>query len=121
MTFYGCGVYQYLQCYDKKLEKYQLLPHPYLRSFEVNNGEKVTKEKQVLNLSGEAGKKIWECIETMTKNKYWKTLEKFLRSEKEKIPPQCRIGKTFTSIAVIGGKIYSNNPRKMNHVHKYSK
>ena len=30
-------------------------------------------------------------------------------------------GKKFTSKAVIGGKIFSNNPKTTNHVHKNSK
>ena len=34
----GCGVSQYSQFYDKRLEKYQFLPRPYLVSFEVGNG-----------------------------------------------------------------------------------
>ena len=29
-------------------------------------------------------------------------------------------GMCFTSIVVIGGKIYSNNPKNMNNVHKDS-
>ena len=32
------------------------------------------------------------------------------------------MGETFfTSMTVIGGKIFSNNPKNMNHFHKYSK
>ena len=30
-------------------------------------------------------------------------------------------GTIFTSMAVIGGKIYSNHPKNMNHVHKDNK
>ena len=37
---YRCGVSQYPQCYDKQLEKYQLLPRPYLVSFEGDNQNK---------------------------------------------------------------------------------
>ena len=41
---------------------------------------------------------------------------------KEKIPLQFRIGVTcFTSIYIIGGKIYINHTKNVNHVHKYSK
>ena len=36
----GFGVSHYPQYYDQHLEKYQLLPRPYLGNFEVNNGEK---------------------------------------------------------------------------------
>ena len=37
---HACGVYQYPQLYYQHLEKYQLLPPPYLESFDVGNGEK---------------------------------------------------------------------------------
>ena len=50
----GCSVSQYTQFYDQHLEKYQLIPHSYLRSFEGHNGEKTTKQKIVLDLSGGA-------------------------------------------------------------------
>ena len=39
MLGYGCGVYQYPQFYDQYLDKYQVLPRPYLGSFEGDNGE----------------------------------------------------------------------------------
>ena len=43
-------------------------------------------------------------------------------SIKRKIPLQYRIGeKSFTSIDVIGGKLYSNHTKNMNNVHKYIK
>ena len=35
---YGCVVSQYLQFYDQDLEKYQVLPRPYLGYFEVCPG-----------------------------------------------------------------------------------
>ena len=35
---------------------------------------------------------------------------------------KCRIGGTsFISIAFIGGKIFSNHPKNMSHVHRYTK
>ena len=43
MLGYGYGVSQYPQFYDQHLEKYELLPCPYLGSFEDDNGEKMTK------------------------------------------------------------------------------
>ena len=52
---------------------------------------------------------------------YWTTLKKKMEKAKEILPPTCRIGENvFTSIAVIGGKIYSNYPKNMNHVYKDS-
>ena len=41
---------------------------------------------------------------------------------KEILPSTCRIGGTFfASMAVIGGKLYRNHPKNMNHVHKDTK
>ena len=37
MLGHGCGVSQYPQFYDQKLEKYQLLPRLYLGSFDGGN------------------------------------------------------------------------------------
>ena len=47
---------QYPQFNDQHLEMYQLLPRPYLGSFEGDNGEKMTKEKWVLDWTCEAEK-----------------------------------------------------------------
>ena len=45
--------------------------------------------------------------------------EKKREKEKEILPSTCRIGETiFISMDVIGGKLYSNHPKNMNHVHK---
>ena len=42
-------------------------------------------------------------------------------NSKRKIPSKYIIGEIcFTSIAVIGGKLFSHNPKNMNHVHKYT-
>ena len=42
--------------------------------------------------------------------------------ENEILPSTCRIGKTiFTSMAVIGGELYRNHPRNINHIHKDAK
>ena len=38
------------------------------------------------------------------------------------LPSTCIIGENiFTSIAVIGGKLYISHPKNLNHLHKYSK
>ena len=50
---------------------------------------------------------------------HWK---KHLQQWNKKIPSKCRIRETcFTSIAVIGGKLFSNKPKNMNSVHKDTK
>ena len=41
---------------------------------------------------------------------------------KKILSSSCRIGETiFTSIDVIGGKLYSNHPKNLNRVHKDTK
>ena len=45
-----------------------------------------------------------------------------LEKAKEILPPSCRIGENiFTSTAVICGRLFSNHPKNLNHVHKESK
>ena len=46
-------------------------------------------------------------------------IEKKLDKEKQILPSTCIIGETiFTSMDVIGGKLYNNHPKNLNHVHK---
>ena len=54
--------------------------------------------------------------------KYWKFLRCTTKKAKELIPKECRIGDTcFTSLATIGGNLYTRHVKKLNHVHKESK
>ena len=74
---------------------------------------------------------VWEFIETRItvydikkglQSQYWTNLKEKLEKEKEILPSTCRIGETFfTSMAIIGGKLYRNHPKNMNHVHKDTK
>ena len=90
--------------------------------FEGDNGEKSIKTKWLLYLSGQEETFSWEFTQTIITKKYWFKLKQNLTTAKEKIPSKCRIEKTcFTYIAVIGGKRFSNHPKNMNHVHKYTK
>ena len=53
--------------------------------------------------------------------KYWQNLGSMMDKAKENIPKQCRIGdKIFTSLAIIGGNLFTRHPKNLNHVHKYS-
>ena len=48
--------------------------------------------------------------------------ERKLDKSKEILTSTCRIGETiFTSMAVIGSRLFSDHPKILNHVHKYSK
>ena len=130
MLGYGYGVSQYLQFYVKDLDMYQALPRPNLEYFDGGTGEKLIKNKWVLYLASQAEICFWEYIEyKITSNdikkgkrgQYWKTLKKIEKS-KEILPSKCIIGKTiFTSMAVIGGRVFSNHPINLNHLHKDSK
>ena len=50
MFGYGCGVSMYPQFFVEDLDIYQMLPRPYLRSFYGDPGDKVLKQKWVLDL-----------------------------------------------------------------------
>ena len=63
MLGYGCGVSQYPQFYDKDLDMYQVLPRPYIGSFDGLPGDKLIIEKQVLDLASQAESFVQECIE----------------------------------------------------------
>ena len=44
-----------------------------------------------------------------------------MNTAKEKIPKKCRIGDTcFTSLATIGGNLFTRNPNNINYVQKDS-
>ena len=76
----------------------------------------------MLDLPGEPEFFSRSILETMTANKYLGKFGKILIAGKGKILSLCRIGgEYFSSIAVIGEKIYSNYLKNMNHVHKDSK
>ena len=45
-----------------------------------------------------------------------------MEKAKQKIPKECRIGDTCqTSLATIGGNLYTRHAKSLNHVHKNSK
>ena len=73
----------------------------------------------MLAWASQAEKLAWDCIETKIKiddiekgkrSQYWTTLKEKLENSKEILPSTCRIGETiFTSMAVIGGRLFSNH------------
>ena len=66
MLGYGCGVSQYPQFFVKDLDMYQVLPRPYLRSFDGLPGEKLILKKWLLDLVSRAETCVCECIECRT-------------------------------------------------------
>ena len=85
----------------------------------------------MINLANQVETFVWECIEYRIMSDdlgnyiYKSILDNFakkLEKAKEILPSACRIGGTiFTSMAVIGGKLYSNHPKNLNHIHKDAK
>ena len=59
-------------------------------------------------------------ISDMSTIKYCQNLDKIVDTGKERIPKQFSIGDTyFTSLATIGGNLFTRYPKNINHVHKY--
>ena len=60
-------------------------------------------------------------ISDMTSIKYWHNLGSMVDKARDNIPKQCIIGDTcFTSLANIGGDLFTRHPKNLNNVHKYS-
>ena len=130
MLGYWFGVSQYPQFYAKDLDMYQLLPRPYIGSFDGFPGDKL-----ILKMGVRLGKSsrnvcLWVYWNQDNNWWYWKSnknsiLENFERKiEKAKkiLLSTCRIGgDIFTFMAVIGGRLFSDNHKNLNHVHKDSK
>ena len=96
MLGYGCDVYQYPQFYVKYLDMYQVLPRPYLGSFDVCTGDKLIK-KWVLDLSSQAETFFWECIESRMTIDY---IEKGKKSILDNFERKTREGKINTTISM---------------------
>ena len=80
------------------------------------------KEKWLIDLAHEAEYFVWGFIDWIRSVKYLKQQEKYVLMSNINIPKQCRIWNTcFTYVAVIGGKLFWNNPMKNNRVHKDEK
>ena len=54
--------------------------------------------------------------------KYWQNLGRIMKEAKRMIPKECKIGDTcFTSLANIGGNLYTRHVNNIDHLHKDSK
>ena len=60
-------------------------------------------------------------IEKIYISKYWTTLKKTGEFKRNTTTNMQNWETVFTYIGVIGGKLYSNHSKKLNHVHKDSK
>ena len=116
MLGHGCGVSQYPQFYYTK--KIQMLPHPYVGSYFSEKGHQFLHKPWIIALAKSVENFILVSIYVMPTIKYWKILGLNMDKAKEKIPKQCRIGDTcFTSLATIGGNLYTIHVKNLNHVH----
>ena len=121
MLGYGCGVSMYPQCFDKDSKTFQMLPRPYIRSFDGKTSNQVLKQKLVLDLANRSETFVLESIESRIMSydsrrkyltQYWSYLKLKLEKTKEILPSTCIIGKTiFTSMTIIGGKLYRNHSK----------
>ena len=64
MLGYGCGVYQCPHFFVEDLNIYQMLPRPYIRSFDSGPGDKLIKQKWVLDLANWYETFVFEFIES---------------------------------------------------------
>ena len=134
MLGYGCGVSVYPHFfYDKKMNSFHMSPRPYIRSFDGQCSDLILKKEWVLNLAKGTETFVLEKIDLMimsevstdgitnknSSNQYWSHLKLILEKANEILPSTRRIGKTiFTSMAIIGGQLYRNHPRNLNHIQR---
>ena len=80
----GCGVSMYPQFFVEDLKIYQMLPLPYMRSFDGEPADQVLKQKWELDLTNRAETFVLECIESRIMSddsrkkyisQYWSTLK----------------------------------------------
>ena len=120
MLVHGCGVSQYPQFYDTIKNIYIMLPRPYVGSYSGEKGHQFLQKPWILE-SRKSFEMFLVSISDMPTIKYWKILGSIMDKAKENIPKQCRIGDTcFTSLATIGGNLFTRHPKNLNHVHEYS-
>ena len=121
MLGHGCGVSQYPQFYDTN-KKIRMLPRPYVGSYSGEKGRQILQQPWIIASAKSIETFIIVSIYEMPTIKYWQNLGSTMDKAKEMIPKECRIGDTcFTSLATIGGKLYTIHVNNLNHVNKGSK
>ena len=97
---------------------YQILPRPYLGSYSGEKGHEIMQQSWIIALAKSVETFILVSISEMPTIKYWQNLGRTMDKAKEMIPNEGRIGDTcFTSLATIGGNLYTIHPKNLNHVH----
>ena len=83
MLCHGCGVSQFSQFYDIIKNKYQILTHFYVGSYEGKKGNLFLKGKWIVDLEKLVELFVMVSISYIPTIKYWYTLEKVMVHEKE--------------------------------------
>ena len=98
-----------------------MLPRPYVGSNVNEKGHQFFQKPWIKELAKSVETFIHVSINDMSTIKYWQILVWTMDKAKEKIPKQCRIDDTcFTSLATIGGNLYTRHANNLNRVHTYS-
>ena len=99
-----------------------MLPRPYVGSYSGEKGHQFFQKPWILALDKSVENFILVSIYDMPTIKYWQNLGRTMDKAKYMIPKECRIGDTrFTSLATIGGNLYTRHAKNLNNVHKGSK
>ena len=80
----GCGVSQYPQFFDRELDKYQLLPRPYLVSFEGYPGENPWKKNGWQTWQAKHKYLFWNILKVEQQKDIGLNLKKILQQRKKK-------------------------------------
>ena len=99
-----------------------MLPRPYVRSYSGEKGHHILQQRWIIALAKSIETIIIVSMIEMPTIKYWQNFGRIMKQAKVMIPKEFRIGDTcFTSLAAIGGNLYTIHVKDINHVHKYSK
>ena len=99
-----------------------MLPRPYVGSYSGEKGCQILQQPWIIALANSVETFLIVSIRDMPKVKYWQHLGWIMEEAKVMIPKECIIGDTcFTSLATIGGNLYTIHVKNINHVHKDSK
>ena len=99
-----------------------MLTRPYVGSYSGENVCQNLQQPWIIALSKSIEPFLIVSISDISTVKYWQNLGRIMEEAKVMTPKECRIGDTcFTSLATIGGNLYTRHPNNLSHVHKYSK
>ena len=99
-----------------------MLPRPYVGGYSGEKSHQFLQKPCIPVLAKSVETFIHVSINDMPTIKYWQNLGWTMEKAKEMIPKECRIGDTcFTSLATIGGNLYTRHLKNINRAHKDSK